>query len=1192
MKNFYRYIIFASIALSFVAGCNKMEDDFTFEEIAGNGKVTPYCLIEENVSTKHASGTMGTKSLINQTTNVDTLLCNFLRIDQKENGSFTANTDKDYITDWSEAYISEGTISTAPNDRTNNLRSISLNPEQPYISSNKELNVRMVGWYPRTCELPENAQGNQPYTQFGHSNFNSTFTQMEIEGKDYVGVKFSGLDGSKDIMVSDVKDGSYENPFNTGNYFKFNHYLSAVRIWAKAEGSAQDVGMWGDITKVVVIGQPTTCTVALPEEPDHFAEHVIWGDENAKLPVVTTPIFGENDRSDGNIEAEKYPIDLGGGSADHYLGYLMIRPNQPLRVQVHTTAGVYDVNVAAQKDETDLFNAGYIYDLHLNFKTDGTIFTFLGTEGSEKYFDLTTGELYTGGDDGEHVFNYKNANCYIIKSNPEGTEADPMYDGFCFDATVAGNGNKGLMSIGAQTLYPTNTHLEPVIADILWETSPRLITQVELLMGHVRFKVAKNPNDATKFREGNAVIAVYDNNRNILWSWHIWITDTPQEIPYTENGTEIVILDRNLGATAARWDGSETSSGNVLETYGLYYQWGRKDPSMGPPEWNYSPINMITAPYYDYASDKYDAAEVVRLAAPTLKDAVENPMYLIMPTAQTQSYYFNWLHAKIDFLWGYNTSSGRTTKTIYDPCPYGYRVSGGELGDLFSYAMYNAGAEGTFTNTEYGQIVSVNTVSGESAEKSEFYFPYTGYKGVDRGLNSLVCSWRYVDQKADYQSAVVSTLADDPEYYMHRSRIYLSKERTWKELNVEGDYSGHQIIDHTNRKTAAPVRCVRNVELNRVMAFITPSRTSVPNLNTPISFTLYSESFGVPITDAKLSIGYHLKDNPEVHNEHVIQVWNESQIKTSSLNREGFIWNPATYAFDFNDFCTRTGLDLSNNTGEFRFILYVRNKDNVNRISSTTITIKSENHISFEEWSGDNTVLTGQYINRVIRLYGDNVPEKVDMIINDGNRDIDTTNITANLNVISGTTYTYSGYCTTDGFLKFDAAGNYTVRFRVKYAEIDTPQESETRSFTVVAMNLVQVTSLDEINNNINARYVIKNVGTGAYVYDGGDPINGKDTPDNSNYFMFETQYDAYKIKIVQTQNYARLTVGWNSQSLTINGTNSTWATRFTFEFTDGSFTIYNNGYYWYMPENSSTVTVRNNSNDNYSKWEIYRVVE
>ena len=159
---------------------------------------------------------------------------------------------------------------------------------------------------------------------------------------------------------------------------------------------------------------------------------------------------------------------------------------------------------------------------------------------------------------------------------------------------------------------------------------------------------------------------MYDSEKRILWSWHIWITDKPVEISYKEGDTEITILDRNLGATKAIWTGEN----DALETYGLYYQWGRKDPSMGPPAWNYSPINMITAPYYDYSSEEKNAAEVMRFAAPTLKDAVENPMYLILPTALTQTYYFNWLYEKIDFLWGNSATSGKTHKTIYDPCPY------------------------------------------------------------------------------------------------------------------------------------------------------------------------------------------------------------------------------------------------------------------------------------------------------------------------------------------------------------------------------------------------------------------------------------------------------------------------------------------------------------------------------------------
>ena len=88
---------------------------------------------------------------------------------------------------------------------------------------------------------------------------------------------------------------------------------------------------------------------------------------------------------------------------------------------------------------------------------------------------------------------------------------------------------------------------------------------------------------------------------------------------------------------------------------------------MGPPEWDYSPINMTTAPYYDYSSEMYNTANMMRFAMPTLKDGVENPMYLIMPTLQTQTYYFNWMYEKMDFLWGYNTITGMTRKTIYDP---------------------------------------------------------------------------------------------------------------------------------------------------------------------------------------------------------------------------------------------------------------------------------------------------------------------------------------------------------------------------------------------------------------------------------------------------------------------------------------------------------------------------------------------
>ncbi len=59
-----------------------------------------------------------------------------------------------------------------------------------------------------------------------------------------------------------------------------------------------------------------------------------------------------------------------------------------------------------------------------------------------------------------------------------------------------------------------------------------------------------------------------DASGTILWSWHIWLTDKPEDQVYKNNaGT---MMDRNLGATSA-------TPGDV-KALGLLYQWGRKDP--------------------------------------------------------------------------------------------------------------------------------------------------------------------------------------------------------------------------------------------------------------------------------------------------------------------------------------------------------------------------------------------------------------------------------------------------------------------------------------------------------------------------------------------------------------------------------------------------------------------------------------
>ena len=95
---------------------------------------------------------------------------------------------------------------------------------------------------------------------------------------------------------------------------------------------------------------------------------------------------------------------------------------------------------------------------------------------------------------------------------------------------------------------------------------------------------------------GSGAIAAYNASGQILWSWHIWVTDykpdprgdvdvqTPvnkRKLKFEYNSSSYLpMMDRNLGAIAGYIDFPP----NELEkskTNGFYYQWSRKDPFIG-----------------------------------------------------------------------------------------------------------------------------------------------------------------------------------------------------------------------------------------------------------------------------------------------------------------------------------------------------------------------------------------------------------------------------------------------------------------------------------------------------------------------------------------------------------------------------------------------------------------------------------
>ena len=159
------------------------------------------------------------------------------------------------------------------------------------------------------------------------------------------------------------------------------------------------------------------------------------------------------------------------------------------------------------------------------------------------------------------------ANCYLIQS-PEGW--------YSFDATVKGNGV-------STTGLSVNTKLAPTDAKLVWQSEKDMIESVEIKEGVISFEWNSD------IKAGNALIAALDKNGSILWSWHIWAPEDVAKTDRTKSGYDL--LNMNLGALKSTMDAEAA-------TYGMLYQWGRKDPfpAAATPTGN---TQTISATVYD-----------------------------------------------------------------------------------------------------------------------------------------------------------------------------------------------------------------------------------------------------------------------------------------------------------------------------------------------------------------------------------------------------------------------------------------------------------------------------------------------------------------------------------------------------------------------------------------------------------------
>lgn len=447
--------------------------------------------------------------------------------------------------------------------------------------------------------------------------------------------------------------------------------------------------------------------------------------------------------------------------------------------------------------------------------------------------DITTGHEYTD------LSANGTANCYLVTS--------PGF--YKFKADVKGNGvvPSQLESVAGETV------IAPKSALVLWyntlqtsnnwvDESPVYLSSVSLDSdGYIRFYTPD------VFVPGNVVIAAFAeegvtyenitvdenkciNNATLLWSWNIWAAEGYDPESTSINADGNVFMDRNLGAVISGL--GATGSYEPAGAVGNYYQWGRKDPfptisdytnsqpcqnsnfMFGTP--TYTPVKSLQINgqsatgtldgqmfgYRTKIGGGLDSGNTWNLIArndissdKTTKNgvyvsyAVEHPYKYIINNGGSFGGYNTWINgddASYKSFWG----DAEHQKTLYDPCPAGWRVSSKDEAEKFLAVAVNA----TMTDNKVGY------------EYQGHYIPLTSSRGFDKGLVGHVCYPAQVNIESNFWTSTpwggypsyvyMATLKTEPKYW----EAFDNGKTAFKEKQLKAD---------ARNASSCPVRCVK-----------------------------------------------------------------------------------------------------------------------------------------------------------------------------------------------------------------------------------------------------------------------------------------------------------------------------------------------------------------------------------------------
>lgn len=644
---------------------------------------------------------------------------------------------------------------SAPSE--NYIRDIEFNQFQGFPDATNK--VHYVGWYPYK---------NSTYTK----GTDSTSVQIPIP-----------VAANTDMLYSDVASGTRLDGFNT---LGFRHALVKYSVWVYAtdDGNSGDAvaQSWGSIRSVEIEQMPAFCNITLPESSSELPSVYFKGDQVLKrdAPLAQLPV--------GFSKAKELTYFLAGSPEDNILRIKVITQKDGVITETKQTLSI-------ARD----FQIGKHYKIYLRFTTHGIINADAEVGEWAEYSDPIDVNTNTGVD--YDLSETHTANSYVVSA---------AYS-YCFNATVRGNGYTGVAGIPgvATDIYKVGN---PVKAEIVWtdlvskvnENLDNYFTLLPTVVeGRVFFTVKPQGTSGRKVKEGNVLIGVRDADNQMLWTWHIWLTDRPVEQGY-KNG--FTVQDRDLGATAYN---PNDENGTIN---GFYYQWGRPTPL---------PLaRTVYRPVYDNVTGEWKSNEVVTIGTNQNNVAVINRV-------KSPTDFFTQKATSTDgkttkSLWGWRTETDEYAKTIYDPCPPGYRVPSIKLWrDLVIHDSNGDGKRDANLITKDGKYVAAHFQV--DVNLIDVYYPMTGYYELPTSPKN-VYSGAYM-WAATFKLGTLNDLSDDAPYALDFTLDTQNQQNELDEMLVEPELSYY----------ALPVRCISRMSKAHV--------TDLSDYQTANSYIISKEGF-------------------------------------------------------------------------------------------------------------------------------------------------------------------------------------------------------------------------------------------------------------------------------------------------------------------------------------------------------------